>query len=111
MKSGNKNKFILLLGGIVAGMILILGLWYYAPQYLPGPFKKSEQMPVKPPYEYYIIQDEATGNTLMYVSVVTVSVGDELLMGNGKWYVVVRLEENIAYARQFEKQIDNKTSQ
>ncbi|MDF2631920.1 MAG: hypothetical protein K0Q85_516 [Caproiciproducens sp.] len=111
MKSNSKNKLILLFAGIVAGMILVLGLWYYAPQYLPGPFKKSEQFPAKPPYEYYIIQDEATGNTLMYVSVVTVNVGDELLMENGKWYMVVRVEKNIAYARQFEKRIDNKTSQ
>ncbi|WP_312203676.1 stage II sporulation protein P [Anaerospora hongkongensis] len=106
MKSSIKHKFGLLLGGIVVGMILILGLWYFAPQYLPGPFKKSEQMPAKPPYAYYVIQDEATGKILMYVAVVTVSVGDELLMDDGKWYRVVRVEENIAYAKQFEKQMD-----
>lgn len=108
IKFSRKQQLFLL--GIIAGMTLILGLWYYAPQYLPAPFKKSEQLPAKPPYAYYVIQDEATGNTLMYVSVVTVNVGDELLMDNGKWYVVVRVEENIAYARQFEKQLDNKTT-
>lgn len=106
MKSHSKNKIILLGVGILAVMILVSGLWYYAPQYLPGPFKKSEQMPAKPAYEYYIIQDEATGNTLMYVSVVTVNIGDELVVDNGKWYRVVRVENNIAYARQFEKQLD-----
>lgn len=111
MKPGTKNKLILLFTGIVAGIILILGIWWYAPQYLPAPFKKTEQGPVKPAYEYYVIQDEATGNTLMYVSVVTVRVGDELLMDTGKWYVVVRVEKNIAYARQFEKKTDNKTAQ
>ncbi len=106
MKSSSRKKVILLFAEIIAGVILILGVWYYAPQYLSGPFKKPEQidpLPVKPPYEYYIIQDEATGDTLMYVSVVAVNVGDELLIENGKWYMVVRVEKNIAYARQFEK--------
>lgn len=38
IKLSSKQQLFLL--GIVAGMILILGLWYYAPQYLPAPFKK-----------------------------------------------------------------------
>jgi len=110
MKLSNGKKIILLITGILfIGIILILGFWYYTPQYLPAPFKKSEQTPANP-YEYYIIKDEATDNILMYVSVVKVSVGDELLMDTGKWYRVMRVEENIAYARQFEKEIGNKIS-
>ena len=103
MKLNSTDKFTWLLAGIVAIMIIISGLWFYASPLLPRPFKKNDPMPVKPPYEYYIIQDEATGDNLMYVSVVTVNVGDELLIEDGKWYMVVRVEKNIAYARRFEK--------
>ncbi len=101
MKSSSKNKLILVFIGLLAGSFLIIGLWYYAPQYLPLPQQK-QQAPTKSPYEYYVILDEATGVTLMYVSVVTVNPGDEMITGENKRYVIMRVEENRAYARYVE---------
>ncbi|TCL37183.1 hypothetical protein EV210_10648 [Anaerospora hongkongensis] len=101
MKSRSKNKLILVFAGLLAGIFLILGLWYYVPQYLPLPQQK-QLVPTKSPYEYYIILDQATGITLMYVSVVTVNPGDEMITGENKRYVITRVEENRAYARYVE---------
>ena len=75
--------------------------WYYTPKYFPSPYKKP--VPAEEAkYDYYEILDEATGESLMYVSVVNVTTGDELLVED-RWYVVVRVNGNRAYARQFEK--------
>ncbi len=106
MQFVGKNKLIFFLIGI----LVIGGIWYYAPGFFPKELKRIEQTPVVPPYKYYVIQDEATGTVLMYVSVVVVNVGDELVTDTGKWYRVVRVEGNIAYARQFEKQQDTNRS-
>jgi hypothetical protein len=55
-------------------------------------------------YDYYLIIDEQDGHTIMYVPLV-VSVGDELISEDNKYYQIVRIEENRAYAR-FVKNVD-----
>lgn len=99
--SSNRSKW----GIIGVLLLLVLGVvwWYTVPKFLPNPQRKPE--PAK--YEYYQILDEANGETLMYVSTIAVREGDELLTEGGKWYVVVRVVQNIAYARQYEKNNPN----
>lgn len=99
--SSNRTKW----GIIGVLLLLILGLvwWYTVPKFFPNPQRKPEP----PKYEYYQIVDEANGETLMYVSTIAVHEGDELLTEGGKWYVVIRVVQNVAYARQYEKNIPN----
>lgn len=94
--SASKTKWVII------GVIILFGLglvWFTVPQFFSNPQKKPEI----PHYEYYQIVDEANGETLMYVSVIKVNEGDELVTDSNKWYRVVRIENNIAYARQFDK--------
>jgi hypothetical protein len=94
MKIAITVLFAVLLGGVTP--------WYYTPKYFPTPFKKPVPAERKMKYEYYEILDESTGEPLMYVSVVDVTKGDELLVED-RWYVIVKVVGNRAYARQFEK--------
>jgi len=61
------------------------------------PQNKPDQAPQKV-YDYYMIIDEASGTTLMYIPLVA-HVGDEVLSEDNKLYEIVRIEENRAYAR------------
>ncbi|MDT8901428.1 stage II sporulation protein P [Anaeroselena agilis] len=86
-----------------AAIVLILfglAIGYYVSSLTPErkPMEGQEK-----PYDYYIIIEEAGDKPLAFVSTVVVSVGDEYLTGDGQWYKVVRVEENRAYARRFEK--------
>lgn len=88
---------------VLAAIVLILiglAIGYYVssmtPERKPVEFQEKR-------YDYYIIIDEATNNTLAYVATITVNEGDEYLNEDGKWYVIVKVEENRAYARRFEK--------
>ncbi|MDT8900120.1 stage II sporulation protein P [Anaeroselena agilis] len=88
---------------VLAAVVLILiglAIGYYVSSLTPE--RKPLEIEEKP-YEYYIIIDEASGKTLAFVATVVVSPGDEYLNEDGQWYEVVRVEENRAYARQFEK--------
>lgn len=84
--------------------LLMVGViaWYYTPKYFPTPFKKPIPAEHKNQFDYYEILDEASGESLMYISVVDVTKGDELLVED-RWYVIVRVSGNRAYARQFDK--------
>lgn len=97
-----KRNYGLLFSGLAFGfLIMLVLLYFFAPQYLPLPQQKPV-IPPKPAYEYYIILDEATNETLMYVSVITVNPGDELITEQNKRYVISRVEGNRAYARYVE---------
>lgn len=87
-----------LLAGILLFIILVtLAFIYLMPLNSLQVQQKPEQAPQKV-YDYYLIIDEATGNTLMYVPLV-VAVDDEVLSEDNKLYRVVKIEENRAYAR------------
>ena len=62
---------------------------------------KPEQRPQKV-YDYYIVLDEQTGHTLMYVPLV-VSIGDDVISPDRERFRIVRIRENKAYARFLEK--------
>ncbi|EAX47637.1 hypothetical protein TcarDRAFT_1059 [Thermosinus carboxydivorans Nor1] len=99
---GRKRSYSVFFSGFAIGVLTVfIVLYFTAPQLLLPPQPKPHA-PVKAPYEYYVILDEATGATIMYVSVVTVNPGDELITEDNKRYVVIRVEENRAYARYVE---------
>lgn len=85
---------------ILAGASLSIATSYLFP---PTPAAPS------PRYDYYIIMDERDQHILMYVPV-TVTVGDELITEENQRYVVVKVEENRAYAR-FAEQLPSQTPQ
>lgn len=98
----NKPKTKFAVTALLALILIGAVAWYYTPKYFPTPFKKPIPAEEKAKYDHYEILDEATGESLMYISVVNVTKGDELLVED-KWYVVVKVVGNRAYARQFEK--------
>jgi len=53
-------------------------------------------------YDYYRIVDEKTNQLLMTISSAPVTKGDELITGDNKRYVIVKVEKNVAYARYVE---------
>lgn len=95
----------LIIGFLAAAVaiVAIMGSLHLFPLNILSVQQKPEQAPQKV-YDYYIIIDEQDGKTLMYVPLV-VSVGDELISEENKYYQVVRIEENRAYAR-FVKDVD-----
>lgn len=88
--------------GLLAGILLLITLSTIAFIYLmPLNSLQVQQKPEQGPqkvYDYYLIIDEATGTTLMYVPLV-VAIDDEVLSEDNKLYRVVKIEENRAYAR------------
>lgn len=94
-----KRRIWLITGFLIATVAIIaaLGSLHLLPLNILSVQQKPEQAPQKV-YDYYIIIDEQDGKTLMYVPLV-VSVGDELISEENKYYRVVRIEENRAYAR------------
>ena len=86
---------------IFAGLMLITfiaALFYFRPLFFSSPQKKIET-PAEKTYEYYIIIDGATGMNLMYLSTVVPKVGDEVVSESNKRYIIMRIEENRAYAQ------------
>lgn len=99
-----KRRFLMIFGAIaLCAVIAALGFLHMLPLNILSIQQKPEQAPQKV-YDYYLIIDEQDGHTIMYVPLV-VSVGDELISEDNKYYQIVRIEENRAYAR-FVKNVD-----
>ena len=81
---------------IAALLVIGLAVYHWKPRQAPAPLpeRKPEMR-----YSYYRIVDQATGKTLMVISSSPVTVGDELLTGDNRRYVVVRMVGNLAYAK------------
>lgn len=77
--------------------IVTIGVVYYGPLTMFSVQQKPEQPPQKV-YDYYIVVEEDTKEVLMYVPIV-ISVGDELVSEQNKRYKIIKIEENMAYAR------------
>jgi hypothetical protein len=92
-----KHRFVLIAGILALCGILVGSFLYLAPLNMLSVQQKPDQAPQKV-YDYYMILDEQDGHTIMYVPLV-VSVGDEVLSEDNKYYRIVRIEENRAYAR------------
>lgn len=82
---------------ILLVVVLSISFFHLLPLNLLQVQQKPEQAP-QTVYDYYLIIDEATNTTLMYVPLV-VTYDDEVLTEDNKLYRVVRIEENRAYAR------------
>lgn len=95
------KRRILFIAGIVilltVASIAVLSFLHLMPLNIFSIQQKPEQAPQKI-YDYYLIIDEHNGQTIMYVPLV-VSVGDEVISEDNKFYQIVRIEENRAYAR------------
>ncbi|MGI6092617.1 MAG: stage II sporulation protein P [Veillonellaceae bacterium] len=89
----------LLITGIITLFLIIaaLAFLHLLPMNIFSVQQKPEQAPQKV-YDYYLIIDEQTNQTIMYVPLV-VSIGDEVISEENKYYEIVRIEENRAYAR------------
>lgn len=93
-----KRRIFLFAGALtVCGIIAAMSFLHLLPLNIFSVQQKPEQAPQKV-YDYYYILDEEDGHTIMYVPLV-VSVGDELISEDNRYYRVVRIEENRAYAR------------
>jgi hypothetical protein len=91
----------------LAILLLILSalsaLAFFALAYLPIGLLPMEQKPTPQPlYDYYEIVDERNNESLMAVPLI-VNVGDELLTEDNRRFKVVKVVENIAYARPMKK--------
>lgn len=99
-----KRRTLLITGAITLCIIIaLLAFLHMLPLNIFSIQQKPEQAPQKV-YDYYLIIDEQNDQTIMYVPLV-VSIGDEVISEDNKYYQVVRIEENRAYAR-FIKNID-----
>lgn len=89
---------------LVTSLLLGIGLVGSALYYIPLNFMSVQQKPEQAPqkvYDYYIIFDEKTNQSLMYVPLV-VSPGDEVITENNQRFRVISVEENRAIARYVE---------
>lgn len=93
----NKSRLAKLLGSLALVAVVTVGIVHNVPLNLFSVQQKPEQSPHQV-YDYYIIVDENTKETLMYVPLV-VNVGDELISETNKRYKIIKVEENQAYAR------------
>lgn len=99
-----KRRTLLITGVLTTcAVVIALGFLHLLPMNIFSIQQKPEQAPQKV-YDYYLIIDEQNGQTIMYVPLV-VSIGDEVISEDNKYYEIVRIEENRAYAR-FVKNID-----
>lgn len=89
-----RTRYLLI---IFAAALLAAGFYFAWQELMPQP--KLDPGPPGEQYAYYIVIDETNNQVLMYVSSIKVSVGDELITDDSKWYTVVKVERNIAYAR------------
>ncbi|MPN62823.1 hypothetical protein SDC9_210576 [bioreactor metagenome] len=93
-----KRRTLLITGIItLCAVIVALGFLHLLPLNIFSIQQKPEQAPQKV-YDYYLIIDEQSDQTIMYVPLV-VSIGDEVISDENKYYEIVRIEENRAYAR------------
>lgn len=99
MSIAGKKRLIYWAGGIIlCGIIVVsLSMLHLLPLNILSVQQKPEQAPQKI-YDYYIIVDEDDGHTIMYVPLV-VNLGDEVLSEDNRYYQIVKIEENRAYAR------------
>ncbi len=92
-----KPRYYIIIVILVILYLITAGTLHLFPFNQPaGPQKPESPSPTG--YDYYLIIDEQSGQTLMYIPVVA-TVGDEVLSENNKLYQIVRVEENRAYAR------------
>ena len=91
-----KKRTLFITSMIALCSILLVGVLYLMPTML-SVQQKPEQTPQKV-YDYYMILDEQDNHTLMYVPL-AVNIDDEVLSEENKLYVIVKIEENRAYAR------------
>ena len=94
-----KRHYWIIASTLIA-ILLVSGLYLSRPNGTPQ--AKPEQSPPQERYDYYLIIEESTNKTMAYVSTVTVNIGDEYLSENNKRYIIVKIEENRAYARYVE---------
>ncbi len=92
-----KRRLVIIMATILLGGIVTWSILYLLPLNILSIQQKPEQAPQKV-HDYYLIIDENSGETLMYVPLV-VSIGDEVITEANKRYRIVRVEENRAYAR------------
>ncbi len=93
IKRGYLAYFLL---GVV---IILLAIFFIAPVFK----KTAPPRPGPKIYSYYKIIDIANGKTLMYVSSMPVTKGDELITSENRKYVVVKMKGNLAYAKYVKK--------
>ncbi|MEN6568153.1 MAG: hypothetical protein ABFC57_17865 [Veillonellales bacterium] len=102
--AGKRRLFYWGSGIILCGIIVFsLSMLHLLPLNILSVQQKPEQPPQKV-YDYYLIIDEDDGHTIMYVPLV-VNLGDEVLSEDNRYYQIVKIEENRAYAR-FIKTLD-----
>ena len=94
-----KKKYWIIAGAL-AFILLVSGLYFSWPNGTPQ--AKPEQSPPQERYDYYLVIEESTNKTMAYVSTVTVNIGDEYISEDNKRYIIVKIEENRAYARYVE---------
>jgi hypothetical protein len=95
-----KKRVLLIAVSLLIGIGLTGAVVYYTPLNFMSVQQKPEQAPQKI-YDYYLIIDEKTNETLMYVPLV-VSPGDEVITEKNQRFRVVKVEENRAIARYVE---------
>lgn len=100
-----KKKLIILCGVIIS--LILLGFFFFGGANYLFPVQQKPENSSQRVYDYYMILDEANGQTLMYVPLIA-QVGDQVLSEENKLYVIVRVEENRAYAR-FVKDVELKS--
>lgn len=83
-----------LLTGLVLSVLIYVALAYLPMNFLPTQQKPTPQVI----YDYYEIVDENGGESLMTVPL-AVKVGDELLTEDNRRFKVVKVIDNIAFAR------------
>lgn len=94
-----KRRLVILL--LIVAVLSILA--FYALSYLPlGLLPLQEKPTPQPLYDYYEVVDEQNNDSLMSVPII-VNIGDELLTEDNRRFRVVKVVENIAYARQIKK--------
>lgn len=103
-----KRRIVLVVVALAAASIITVWGLNFLPLNFLSVQQKPEQAPQKV-HEYYIIFEDETDRTLMYVPLV-VGIGDELITEENKRYKVIRIEENRAYAR-FVENVDIKQYQ
>ncbi len=92
-----KNKVLAWIALAVVSLGCLGYVWWKGSRPVP------RSNPIRQQYSYYRIMDQATGETLMVISSAPVTEGDELITGDNRRFVVVRVVGNQAYAKFVEK--------
>ena len=87
---------------VLIGLVLLVA-GYFALSFLPLNLLPLQQKPAPQTiHDYYEILDESSGESLMMVPLV-VNVGDELLTEDNRWFRIVKVVEDKAYARRVKR--------